>query len=213
MAEPTYHVADARNCALVLDPDDPIDLVLTAPPYWSPEYMDRPDWLDMMFDTVDQCQRRLAENGTIVLILNEAGHRGVVRDLLWSIDQAGDLEMIGELIWEHGGNLGQDRFDYVYVFDRHGVACEPREVLRHKAPPYMRIRLEAGPHIQRSVIFGTLPAGLTTELITRYSDVGALVLDPFCGSGSVPATACALNRRAIGIDNLREVVEYARNPN
>lgn len=196
----------------MLDPDDPIDLVLTAPPFWAPEYMDRDAWTDMLLETLAGCQSRLAENGTIVLILNELGHRGVVRDLLATIEEALGLELIGELVWEHGGNLGPDRFDYIYVFDLHGVACEPREVLRFNAPPYVQVSLPASKFVRRSIVFGTLPAGLTNELITRYSDVGALVLDPFCGSGAVPAMACALNRRAIGIDNLQEVVDYARNP-
>lgn len=41
---------------------------------------------------------------------------------------------------------------------------------------------------------------LIKTLITRFSKENAVVLDPFCGTGTVPRIARDLNRRAIGID-------------
>ena len=37
-------------------------------------------------------------------------------------------------------------------------------------------------------------------LIERFSEPGDTVLDPFCGTGTVPRTAYQLGREGIGID-------------
>ena len=44
------------------------------------------------------------------------------------------------------------------------------------------------------------PIKLIRELISRYTKEGDLVLDPFCGSGTVPLVCKQLNRRYIGIE-------------
>jgi len=45
-----------------------------------------------------------------------------------------------------------------------------------------------------------LHPGIARVLIERLSETGDRVLDPFCGSGTVPIDAYACNRRAIGTD-------------
>ncbi len=54
------------------------------------------------------------------------------------------------------------------------------------------------------------PLALLERIVTLASRPGDLVLDPFCGSGTAPAAAVSLGRRAIGIDLSEKAVELAR---
>jgi site-specific DNA-methyltransferase (adenine-specific)/site-specific DNA-methyltransferase (cytosine-N4-specific) len=53
------------------------------------------------------------------------------------------------------------------------------------------------------------PVSLCEQLILQFSRQGALVLDPFCGSGTTLVAAQRLGRRWIGFDSKREYVELA----
>jgi len=54
------------------------------------------------------------------------------------------------------------------------------------------------------------PEALAERVIRLFSYVGDTVLDPFCGSGTVPLVAQNFGRRFIGIDNSEEFVDSAR---
>ena len=54
------------------------------------------------------------------------------------------------------------------------------------------------------------PEELPYRLITLYTNVGDIVLDPFVGSGQTTKLARYLKRHYIGVDNIREYVEMAR---
>ena len=47
---------------------------------------------------------------------------------------------------------------------------------------------------------GSFPPALVHTFISRYSRAGDLVVDPFCGRGTVPLQACVEGRFAIGND-------------
>lgn len=53
------------------------------------------------------------------------------------------------------------------------------------------------------------PEILAERILKLFSYVGDLVLDPFCGSGTVPAVAARLGRRCVGIDNSANYIEQA----
>lgn len=53
------------------------------------------------------------------------------------------------------------------------------------------------------------PEGLLIELITRHTNGGELVLDPFCGSGTTLHAAKRLGRKAIGIELEEKYCEIA----
>ena len=53
------------------------------------------------------------------------------------------------------------------------------------------------------------PEKLAADCITSWSNPGDLVLDPMCGSGTVPKMAFKLGRRYIGIDISREYCDIA----
>ena len=47
---------------------------------------------------------------------------------------------------------------------------------------------------------GSLPAALAHDLVARWSRPGDVVLDPFCGRGTVPLQAGLERRIGVGID-------------
>lgn len=54
------------------------------------------------------------------------------------------------------------------------------------------------------------PIALLDRILRASSNPGAVVLDPFCGSGTTGVAAAALGRRFIGIDASEEYVELSR---
>lgn len=55
----------------------------------------------------------------------------------------------------------------------------------------------------------TKPEPLMSELLMDFTDVGELILDPFCGSGTTLAAAKKLGRKAIGIEREEKYCEVA----
>lgn len=55
-----------------------------------------------------------------------------------------------------------------------------------------------------------LPKALIKKIILHSSDEGDLILDPFCGSGTVPVVAKALRRHYIAFEIVPEYVELAK---
>jgi len=54
------------------------------------------------------------------------------------------------------------------------------------------------------------PLGLLERVVRASSSQGALVVDPFCGSGTTGVAARALGRRFLGMDASREYLRLAR---
>jgi tRNA G10 N-methylase Trm11 len=57
---------------------------------------------------------------------------------------------------------------------------------------------------------GSFPLRVALDLISRYAGKGAIVLDPFCGKGTVPFAARILGGRAFGSDIAPEAVICSR---
>src|SRR5262245_55297191 len=53
---------------------------------------------------------------------------------------------------------------------------------------------------QLSPYIGKLKSAIAADLLTTYTGLNDLVLDPFCGSGTVPLEAALLGRRAVAAD-------------
>ncbi len=58
--------------------------------------------------------------------------------------------------------------------------------------------------------FAVFPESLVETCIRAASPFGGLVLDPFCGTGTVPAVAKRLQRHFLGIDCVAAYCEIAR---
>jgi DNA modification methylase len=54
------------------------------------------------------------------------------------------------------------------------------------------------------------PLELPVRLIKSFTDPGAIILDPYCGSGTTCVAAKKLGRKYIGIDRSEEYCQIAR---
>ena len=63
----------------------------------------------------------------------------------------------------------------------------------HKAQPYTGI-------YALHKYWSKKPYNIIRSFITKYTELGEIVLDPFCGSGISITEAVITNRKAIGID-------------
>src|SRR5689334_6083804 len=81
----------------------------------------------------------------------------------------------------------------------------PRKVLAVKhvsAPPTWRqsaTSTECALH-QLAPYIGKLKSTIARDLVSSFSRPGDLVIDPFCGSGTVPLEALLLGRRVLASD-------------
>lgn len=107
-------------------------------------------------------------------------------------------QQTGKAYTRRGGH-GAHVYNFVAPKDREstdGRRC-PRDVVR-----YGRDAKRWGHPTQK-------PEALLKMLIGQYTRPGEIVLDPFCGSGSTPAAALAMGRRAVGIEIDRGFYETA----
>ena len=86
----------------------------------------------------------------------------------------------------------------------------PMDGVQPTAPALPTLPLAAEWHDQRRgwphalhatcTYLGSLPPAIAHDLVARWSRPGDVVLDPFCGRGSVPLQACLERRIGVGID-------------
>jgi len=77
----------------------------------------------------------------------------------------------------------------------------PTEPLR--VPQATKDALELPTH------FAAFPQEWPRRIISAFSAPGAVVLDPFCGSGTVPMVASALGRKGVGVDLAADYLRLA----
>lgn len=93
-----------------------------------------------------------------------------------------------------------------YYYDRESM-MEPRNAQhgRRNRRSVWAINTEPFPHAH----FATFPPGLAQPCVQAGSRPGALVLDPFCGSGTVGVVCERLGRRFVGIEIKAEYASMA----
>jgi site-specific DNA-methyltransferase (adenine-specific) len=164
--------------------------------------------------------------GSMRMFLAQAGEFSAaglrhVQDLVWekhngSGFHADRFKRVHELVvqFRHDGVAWADVFKSpVIVPDG-----TERAVRRKRRPPHMGhadapayAAESGGPRLMRSVIYAASchgyavhptqkPEAVIAPLVEYSSPVGALVLDPFMGSGTTLVVARAMGRRAIGIE-------------
>jgi DNA modification methylase len=206
----TWAVCDARQIGDHW-PELCLDMVLTGPPYYDPSYMRADDWVEMLTVGLLSAGSLLKDEGVMAIVLNEYGHYGYPREVVYNLQKRG-FGLFGEDIWVHGGNQGEDEYDHIFYLSRGRTKPKRREVAQYPAPNSARVRLNpmgSGP--ARTAMFGCLPKNLAFSLIDKFTKPGDLVLDPFCGTGTITHEAGDMGRVAYGSDVEWEIVEHARN--
>jgi DNA modification methylase len=205
-------------------PSDSIDITITSPPYnIGLDYGDKYDDNISAIEYVDFCYNWL---GSVYAITKETGRLYCVLDdrLIW------DMRVIAEeigwnyvqlLAWCKPNFAGKARFsgdwnsmtEYVLLF-RKGKSTkmlnpklEDLKVTTHnwfvETAPQSNFKRD----YQKKVHPAQIPVNLIRKWIARTP--GQVVLDPFCGAGSVCIAAKELGRDYIGIDISEEYCRLA----
>jgi len=178
-----YH-ADCRDVLPTLAPAS-VDLVLTDPPYgvgfkYSDAYDDAAaDYREWMLG----CFREMQRVGRLTMITTGMRHLWMYPPATWV------------MCWAHPGSTrasalgGFSEWEPVLVYGKRRIYNDFK-YLPHAA----NISAESGGHPCPK------PLRLYHWLILQGSDPGALILDPFLGSGTAARAAKDLGRRCIGIE-------------
>lgn len=208
--------------------DESIDLIITSPPYnvgiQYDTYADQLEWdvylNQFLLPIWKECYRVLKPAGRICVNIAAINRKPYLPLHHWISCQLTELGMKhrGEIIWYKGGCVKhstawgsygsasnpylRDSHEYIEVFSKSEYALEDKSknVPRKKFELYTRgewnIRTENNTK-KHPVPF---PEELPRRLIHLYSQPGAIVLDPFCGSGTTCYIAKLLQRKYIGFD-------------
>jgi len=195
------------DCRLVLPhiPDKSIDLVLTDPPYgvgrkYGEHYDDRRDGYWAWFNPV-------------VAQVIRVGKVIAMHHLLYALKQITSWDWI--ITWHKpygaGARVGNSpllpHWEPILLWGIHSLGTK-REVLPDwvSCNPEPSKRKQAGISPRNVDDFAgdehplPKPIELESKLISRLSDSGAIVFDPFLGSGTTLVCAKKLGRKAIGIE-------------
>ena len=115
--------------------------------------------------------------------------------------------------WHSNSYRAVDEFEYVYIFWRPGITTYNRERLMPEEWSKWGSR---GVWQIRSVRRNRrheaeFPEELAERVIRLFSAPGALVIDPFVGTGTTTAVAKRLGRQWLGIDSSEHSAQIARN--
>lgn len=232
----TILTGDCLDVLPTLDRES-VDLIVTDPPYnIGIDYgrgasADRRDDYDVWCGRwINWCYRALKPTGSLWIISGQ--EHGADIDL--AIRRAG-MEMRNRITWhETFGVYCQKKFGRTsrpiyyavkdakrFTFNREAVTVPSDRQAKYgdrRAAPGGKIM---GDVWQINRVCGTfcervkgvptqLPEVLVRRIVGVSSNPGDVVLDPFAGSGTVPAVAQAMGRQAIGIELNPEYAEIAR---
>lgn len=209
-----YH-GDCREVLPTLAPDS-VDLVLTDPPYgvryvtsWRLRTdklvapIEGDESLNALRDSLPVIDRTLLNNRHVYCFSSPL----LLGDAVDAIH--GVWPVKGVLVWDKGdrGTVGDLEAGYGVCFENIIYATKGRRALNGPRPR----------NVYRYDWSGTLdpvhpavkPVGLLQWLVTKSTNAGETILDPFMGSGTTLRAAKDLGRRAIGIEIEERYCEIA----
>ncbi len=205
-----YH-ADCRS-VLPLIPDKSIDLVLTDPPYGinyqsnmriATKQFDR-----IIGDNIDITNQysefyRLLLNDKIVIIF--CSFKNYARDYTVLQNQ---FDIKNCIVWfKGGGGIGDLTHSLSTDYELILVAHKGNGIIRGKRNGSVWWSNKIPPS---NMIHPTeKPPDIIGKLLTTFSDIGDLILDPFLGSGTTAYCAKKLDRKCIGIEIEEKYCEIA----
>jgi site-specific DNA-methyltransferase (adenine-specific) len=193
-------------------PDNCVDLVLTDPPYQlstSSHYQAKLNpWADMCNSAFWFAElfrvyfRLLKEEGAIWQFLNWRS-LPTIQKAAFDADSKIESLMVWDKIWiGPGGNRGlRPRYELIALLGKKGFSIEDRAI-----PDICQCLWASKPSGHPA----EKPRVVCSGLIEISSIYDALILDPFCGSGTTCVAAKMLGRKYIGIDISEKYCQIAR---
>jgi len=221
-----YH-GDCREILSQLELLEPVELVLTSPPYPGADMWNKPaaELCELGLDVMGKCVPALKDGGVICWQIGDipAGNHGVITTTTTTTHAACQLglNLRGHIIWDKGSpNLTPPAFMrrpvipslcHESVLVLYKGDWIPREEVcglngdkRWMAVCVWKIAPER--HAEHPAPF---PYELARRCINMWSLEGETVLEPFCGTGTTLRAAKDIGRRAIGIEIEERYCEIA----
>jgi len=189
---------DARQLAPAI-PDNSVDLIFTDPPYGK-KYLLLYSWL------AEFAHRVLKPNGFCLAMCGGLYLNQVLRSMDCHLDffWLYDIRLIGwaaSLIWPYGNQ----RVNIISRVRRVVAYCKGAGL-----PRTSTLTLFDGKGADKRYHAWGQDETSTRYYVDCFSDVGDLVVDPFCGGGTTPAMCRVLRRSYVAFEIDSEVAEIAQ---
>jgi len=222
------YCADSRHLDMI--EDEVVDLVICSPPYnVGKNYKNHNDalplreYLTLLRDVWAECKRVMRPGARICVNVAGVDRQPYLPLQSYITQQLIELGFLmrGEIIWDKAASVGvstawgswqspsnptlRDVHEYIIVFCKEqfrlvegkGESDLSSEEFTALTRSIWSFPTESASKVRHPAPF---PVELPRRLIKLYSWKGALVLDPFCGSGSTCVAAAQLGRLWIGVD-------------
>lgn len=198
--------------------DDSVDCIVTSPPYFGCEEYEteehpeaklgtegrHEDYVFNMVRIFNESYRVLKSKGTLWLILGDLDDQIpiVMAPQRVAIAMMGyGWILVQEITWVKPFVMGarasfmqpQSVTEKVYMFSK------SYKYVHHHPTPERYNAWAISPAIPRG-LWAELPEEIVSRCLTISTNIGDVVLDPFCGSGTVPKIAEKMDRVGIGSD-------------
>jgi len=216
-------------------PDSSVALAFTSPPYCSGKDYDKDvsleDYLTLIADVGREVYRCLLPGGRYVINVAALGRKPYIpiQALFHFLHAEIGFLPAGEIIWVKGkGQNGscawgswcsaksprlRDVHEYLLVFVKDSFSRPDRGMSDITKDEFLTSTLsvwEIPPESAKKVGHpAPFPVGLAKRVISLFSYVGDVVLDPFVGSGTTAVAAKQLSRIYVGYDISREYCDIA----
>ena len=229
--------ADSRSLDMI--EDGVVDLVICSPPYnvgknYSnhDDALPLEDYLQLLRDVWIECRRVMRVGARICVNVAGVDRQPYLPLQSYITQQLIELGFLmrGEIIWNKAASVGvstawgswqspsnptlRDLHEYVMVFCKDEFRLEEKGETDLTSEEFTSLTRSIWefPTVSANKIGhpAPFPVELPRRLTKLYSWKGALVLDPFCGSGSTCVAAAQLGRLWIGVDMDPEYVQLAR---
>jgi len=203
-----------------------IDVVITSPPYSvDKEYEKNVPWeahLEMIDDVLCELKKVVREGGAIAWNISSKPGRNTAIYHALLLDK--HFSYVDTIVWEkvtaaspRFGNFVQystyypnNVHEFVYIYSNGKFKCRSDASLEYALQfrnDVWKLRPESR-DMNHPVPF---PEGLVEPLIKLYSSEGDVVLDPFCGSGTVAKVSRDLRRNSFCVEKSSEYCKVVMN--
>jgi DNA modification methylase len=189
------------------EPPDSVQLVLTSPPdLHESEFTNWPELFNMYEIVFGRCLRALKVRGVICVIITDRKWKGRIVRKHEAV--AAIADRLGLSLFAHKILVRTQQVDLYRLTFSH-VLCFRRQTERHTASSASasnakQFRKDLWGPFDRAVLPVQNRNSFAPEavqlLVEAFSQLGSVVLDPFCGAGTTQRVALGLGRKAIGYE-------------